>query len=66
MKIKDPNDKFWKWAHHATYLVGALISLHLFANTDHENLKILAGIIASVAASGAVKSIITRNKDKAP
>jgi hypothetical protein len=61
MQIKDPNHPAWRLGFHAVYLLAACLSLYIFSNNfDETEMKALAAIVASLAASETVRAIITR------
>lgn len=65
MNIKDSASPFWRWAMHVTWLLAALGSLYMFSSTfDESELKALGAIITAVAASEAVRQLITRDGGK--
>ena len=65
MQLNDPNHPAWRLGFHAVYLLAALGSLWLFSTTfDETEMKALGAIITAVAASEAVRQLITRDGEK--
>ena len=61
MQLNDPNHPAWRLGFHAVYLLAACLSLYIFSNNfDETEMKALAAIVASLAASEGFRQFITR------